>query len=151
VDVVRAQCLCDHRRGRGTALAYKGEPRRRLTGAADLPDYDLERPGRPWVPIADVGAIEAKDDVVTGGYRLTGGCGTGAQQSFPDAYRAVADGTGVGRPRERQDLTEERGHLAKRHQRASFAVRYSNSGAMPTRRVNSAGTVAGASGRHRHA
>ncbi len=34
---------------------------------------------------------------------------------------------------------------------ASFAVRYSNSGAMPTRRVNNAGTVTGASGRHRHA
>jgi hypothetical protein len=72
------------------------------------------------VPIADVGAIEAKDDVVTRGGWLTGGCGSGAQQSFPDAYRAVSDGTGVGRRRERQDLTEERGHLAKRHQRREF-------------------------------
>jgi hypothetical protein len=63
-------------------LAYKGKPRRRLTGAADLPDDELERPGRPWVPVANVGAMEAKDDVVSGGCQLIGGRGSGAQQSF---------------------------------------------------------------------
>jgi hypothetical protein len=59
-------------------LADKGEPRRRVAGATDLPHHDLERPGRARVPIADIRAIEAKDDVVTGGDRLTGGCASGA-------------------------------------------------------------------------
>jgi hypothetical protein len=48
-------------------LADDGEPRRRVPGATDLTDHDLERPGRSRVPIADIGAIEAQDLVLTGG------------------------------------------------------------------------------------
>lgn len=58
--VLPAEAVVRDRRGaRRAALAYKCEPRRRVTTTTHLTDHDLERTARPRVPIADIRAVKA--------------------------------------------------------------------------------------------
>jgi hypothetical protein len=79
VDAVLAQGLRDRRRAGRTASTHEGKPRRLVVDATDLPHHDLERAGRPRVPIAHIRAVEADDHGFTGRRRRASGCGSGAQ------------------------------------------------------------------------
>jgi hypothetical protein len=72
-DTVRAQRATDHGGAGGATFAHKGKSRNPATDAPDLARHDLERAGRPRMPIAHVPAVETDDHVLTGRQWVHGG------------------------------------------------------------------------------
>ena len=60
------QCKTSRTRRVGTALAHKGEPRRRSVLVEHLASHNLEVPFRATVSIPYVSAIQTKDGLFTG-------------------------------------------------------------------------------------